>query len=153
MLKSEKDKNLELTEKTKIFPQNQEIIQKNPKNEKIFILTKKKKSKNWTKDEDKILTKLAFLLNQKSWIQIAKEFPNITAAQCRARCKRIRPSIIKGTWSKEEDDLILFLEQKNGKNWALISKFMTTRNGKQIRDRFLNYLDHRLPSNQLIHIT
>jgi len=111
------------------------------KQEKIFVISKIKKPNNWTKDEDKILINLAFLFKQKSWTKVSKEFPNKTPAQCRARFKRIRPGIIKGPWSHDEDMLIISLASKHGKNWALISKSMQTRNGKQIRDRFLNYLD------------
>jgi hypothetical protein len=41
----------------------------------------------------------------------------------------------KGSWKKEEDNLILNLISKYGKKWAKISKIIKNRNGKQIRDR------------------
>jgi hypothetical protein len=109
--------------------------------EKLFIITKIKKHKNWTSEEDRLLLQVANNFQQKSWTQVAGFFKDKNPAQCRARYKRIRPGIIKGPWTKEEDKQILELVKQNGRNWALISKMMTTRNGKQIRDRFLNYLD------------
>jgi hypothetical protein len=109
--------------------------------EKIFILTKIKKHKNWTKEEDRRLIEIANMFKQKSWTKVADYFEDKNAAQCRARYKRIRPGIVKGAWTKDEDDMIVELVSSTGKNWAMISKMMPTRNGKQIRDRFLNYLD------------
>jgi len=61
--------------------------------------------------------------------------------QCFSRYKRIRPGIIKGSWKKEEDLRIIDLVNKYGKAWSKISKILGTRNGKQIRDRFINVLD------------
>jgi hypothetical protein len=113
----------------------------NMSKEKIFITTKIKKHKNWTKEEDKLLIEIATKFKQKSWTKVALFFPDKNPAQCRARYKRIRPGIVKGPWKREEDVRIIELVQQTGKNWALISKMMPSRNGKQIRDRFLNYLD------------
>lgn len=108
---------------------------------KIFISTKIHKSNHWLKEEDDLLLLLAQKYNEKSWIKVSLFFKNKNPAQCRARYKRIRPGIIKGSWSKEEDNSILQLVNKLGKNWSLIAKLVPTRNGKQIRDRFINYLD------------
>lgn len=134
-----------------IIDQNKESIEDlilKQQKQKIFVISKIKKPKNWTPEEDKALIKLAFLHKQKSWSKVAKEFSNKTPAQCRARFKRIRPGILKGPWSHEEDILIITLVQKLGKNWSQISKEMKTRNGKQIRDRFLNYLDSNINKNK-----
>jgi hypothetical protein len=108
---------------------------------KIFITTKIKKHKSWTKEEDMLLLDIADRFKQKSWTKVSTFFADKNPAQCRARYKRIRPGIVKGAWAKEEDRQITEYVSANGKNWALISKMMPTRNGKQIRDRFLNYLD------------
>jgi len=104
--------------------------------EKIFITTKIKKHKSWSKEEDTLLIQVATNYNQKSWTKVAKYFTDKNPAQCRARYKRIRPGIIKGPWTDEEDNKIISLVHTTGKNWAVISKMMPTRNGKQIRDRF-----------------
>lgn len=109
--------------------------------EKIFITTKIKKHKNWTKEEDNLLLEVALKFKEKCWTKVSEFFKDKNPAQCRARFKRIRPGIIKGPWTKEEDQKIIDLVEKSGRNWALISKMMPSRNGKQIRDRFINYLD------------
>lgn len=116
--------------------------------QKIFVLSKIHKSNKWKKEEDILLLELANKFKERSWKTISLHFNNKNPAQCRARYKRIRPGIIKGAWSKEEDDIILSLVDLYGKNWSLIAKKVPTRNGKQIRDRFLNYLDPKINRNK-----
>ncbi len=112
---------------------------KTPK-QKIFIIQKVINQKKWSKDEDEELIKLVSSHNGKKWKEIASNFHNKTPLQCFSRYKRIRPGIYKGTWKKEEDELILSLIEKYGTSWSKISKIVKTRNGKQIRDRYMNVL-------------
>ena len=113
------------------------------------IENKKNKNKEitkpnfWTEEEDKILKEKAEEYNYKNWNSIANFIPGRTSIQCSARYRRIRPGLIKGAWDKEEDNKLLALYEKYGKNWAAISKEMPHRTGKQIRDRFLNSLDSK----------
>ena len=97
----------------------------------------------WTEEEDRILKEKAEEYNYKNWNSIANFIPGRTSIQCSARYRRIRPGLIKGAWDKEEDNKLLSLYEKYGKNWAAISKEMPHRTGKQIRDRFLNSLDSK----------
>ena len=113
-------------------------IKKENKKIKMKII---KQPSFWTEEEDNILKKKAEEYNYKNWNSIANFIPGRTSIQCSARYRRIRPGLIKGAWSKEEDDKLLSLYEKYGKNWAAISKEMPHRTGKQIRDRFLNSLD------------
>jgi hypothetical protein len=112
-----------------------------PRNNQIFQIIKIKNKKKWSKEEDTLLIKLAEKYKEKHWKEISKNFSNKNALQCFSRYKRIRPGIVKGSWSKEEDDRILRLVEQYGKAWSKISKILVTRNGKQIRDRFINVLD------------
>ena len=98
----------------------------------------------WSANEDKILIEKAREFNFKNWASVASFIPGRTAIQCSARYKRIQPGLIKGAWTKEEDELLIDLYNKLGKNWSSISKQMPQRTGKQIRDRFLNTLDNNL---------
>lgn len=51
------------------------------------------------------------------------------------------PDIIKGPWSKEEDQRLLrLIKIHKPKNWSLIAKLMKTRIGKQCRERWHNHL-------------
>lgn len=108
---------------------------------KIFAIIKVRNKKKWTKEEDLKLIKLAEKNKEKHWKEISKNFLNKNPLQCFSRYKRIKPGIIKGTWSKEEDQNILSLVSIYGKSWSKLAKIMKSRNGKQIRDRFINVLD------------
>jgi len=110
-------------------------------NEQIFSIKKIKAQKKWTKEEDDLLIFLAENYKEKHWKEISKSFTKKNSLQCFSRYKRIRPGIVKGSWTKEEDSRIVELVNKYGKTWSKIAKTLGTRNGKQIRDRFLNVLD------------
>ena len=40
--------------------------------------------------------------------------------------------------------MVLDLVKKLGKNWKLISEAMKTKNGKQVRERYINKLDPKI---------
>jgi len=107
----------------------------------VFSIRKVKNQKKWTREEDELLILLAEKYNEKHWKEISKKFAKKNSLQCFSRYKRIRPGIVKGSWKKEEDHAIVELVNKYGKAWSKISKILGTRNGKQIRDRFINVLD------------
>ena len=108
---------------------------------KVFISTKIKKSKVWNNEEDEILMKKSEQYGHRNWKKIAAFLENRSSIQCSARYKRILTGLTKGNWIKKEDDLVIDLVTKYGKNWSVISKFIPSRTGKQIRDRYLNTLD------------
>ncbi|XP_070961654.1 uncharacterized protein [Oncorhynchus clarkii lewisi] len=56
--------------------------------------------------------------------------------------KALDPDIIKGTWTKEEDDKVIELVSKYGtKQWAMVAKHLKGRLGKQCRERWHNHLN------------
>ena len=111
----------------------------------LFMSNKIKRVKNWTPEEDEVLIDIANKYNCKNWKAIAHFFEDRTPIQCSARFKRTRPGIIKGPWTIGEDKLLDKLIKEHGtKNWSLLAKFMPSRSGKQIRDRYLNALDPRI---------
>ena len=107
----------------------------------VFSIRKIKNQKKWTKEEDELLIQLAEKFSEKNWKEISKQFTKKNSLQCFSRYKRIRPGIIKGSWKHDEDIQIIKLVDKYGKAWSKISKTLGTRNGKQIRDRYINVLD------------
>jgi hypothetical protein len=112
---------------------------------KIFIIHKVKRKHIWTPFEDKILLMIAKCHGFQNWRSIANQLPNRTSTQCYMRYNIIKKDYNKGLWTREEDQHIKALVKKFGKNWSRISKnHITLRTGKQVRDRFVNYLDPKL---------
>ncbi|KAI4377991.1 hypothetical protein MLD38_015537 [Melastoma candidum] len=75
-------------------------------------------------------------------IFVATKLPGRTDVQCLHRWQKVLdPNLVKGPWTKEEDDLIVHLVEQHGeKHWALIAKSLPGRIGKQCRERWNNYL-------------
>ncbi len=120
------------------------------KRQRMFDIRKIKVQKKWCKEEDVQLIKLSKKYNNRNWKLIASHFNDKSPLQCFSRFKRIRPGIIKGSWTKEEDLVIMELVGRFGKSWSKISKAMVSRNGKQIRDRYLNILDPSVRKEKFI---
>ena len=116
--------------------------------QKIFSIKKVKHQKKWSKEEDEKLINIVQENNEKNWKHIASYFSKKNSLQCFSRYRRIKPGIKKGFWKKEEDDLILSLIEIYGKSWSKISKIIKTRNGKQIRDRYINVLAPNINKNK-----
>jgi myb proto-oncogene protein len=98
----------------------------------------------FTPEEDKLLLDLVSTYQGKNWKVISSFIPNKNYIQCFSRYRRIRPGIKRGAWTKEEDETIIELYNKFGKQWSYIAKHLNGRNGKQVRDRYINILDPNL---------
>ncbi|VTJ91613.1 Hypothetical predicted protein, partial [Marmota monax] len=68
---------------------------------------------------------------------------NRTDQQCQYRWLRVlNPDLVKGPWTKEEDQKVIELVKKYGtKKWTLIAKHLKGRLGKQCRERWHNHLN------------
>ncbi len=117
---------------------------KNKKNIPKFEIKKEKIHDKWTAEEDAKLKFLVLKYNNRNWNLISKEFENKTSIQCFSRFKRIRAGIKKGNWTKEEDMIIVEMYKNLGSKWCKISQSLINRNGKQIRDRYVNILDPKI---------
>ena len=100
----------------------------------------------WTKKEDELLTKIASQATSIQWSAVAKFFPNKTAPQLAGRWEKVlNPNLVKGSWTREEDEIILNFVMVNGdKDWANLALLLKGRTGKQCRERFKNHLDPNL---------
>ena len=115
------------------------------KNEKLFVITKIRKKCKWTAFEDKILMMVVRSSGCKNWKSIADKVKGKTPTQCYMRYLIIKSNYDKGLWIKEEDIRLVKLVEKYGKHWNMLSRFfIKNRTGKQIRDRYVNYLDPML---------
>ncbi|XP_073349047.1 transcriptional activator Myb isoform X2 [Pagrus major] len=97
----------------------------------------------WTREEDEKLKKLVELNGSEDWKLIASLLSNRTDVQCQHRWQKVlNPELIKGPWTKEEDQRVIELVQKYGaKRWSVIAKHLKGRIGKQCRERWHNHLN------------
>ncbi|KTF87115.1 hypothetical protein cypCar_00014992 [Cyprinus carpio] len=111
---------------------------RDPKNSKKTLCKIK-----WSRDEDEKLKKLVEQHGTDAWKSIANYFPTRTDGQCQHRWQKVlNPELVKGPWTKEEDQRVIELVHKYGpKRWSVIAKHLQGRIGKQCRERWHNHLN------------
>ncbi|XP_032364673.1 uncharacterized protein LOC116692792 isoform X1 [Etheostoma spectabile] len=97
----------------------------------------------WTQEEDENLKILISNFGEKNWKTISSFLPGRTEFHCMHRWKKhLDPDLVKGFWSREEDEKIIELVGKYGtRHWSLIARHLKGRLGKQCRERWHNHLD------------
>ncbi|GAB2284854.1 hypothetical protein Dimus_019307 [Dionaea muscipula] len=105
--------------------------------------TRRSTKGQWTPEEDEILCKAVQHFKGKNWKKIAERFKDRSDVQCLHRWQKVlNPELIKGPWSKEEDETIIQLVEKFGpKKWSTIAQHLPGRIGKQCRERWHNHLN------------
>jgi hypothetical protein len=101
---------------------------------------------NWTCHEDKRLIELAAKDRNPNWNSIGASFPGKTVHQVADRWEKVvNQSLIKGSWTREEDETIINWVKVNGAtNWTKLAENMSGRIGKQCRERWNNGLNPEL---------
>ncbi|XP_045468555.1 transcriptional activator Myb isoform X1 [Harmonia axyridis] len=96
----------------------------------------------WSKEEDARLKQLVDAYSCK-WDKISEYFTDRSDVQCQQRwTKVVNPALVKGPWTKEEDELVIKLVAKYGaKKWTTIARSLNGRIGKQCRERWHNHLN------------
>lgn len=105
---------------------------------------KKPSGVRWTKEEDERLRQAVEAVGAKNWKRISMEFffDKRTDVQCLHRWQKVlRPGLVKGPWTKEEDEMIIASIQKGISKWSEIAALIPGRIGKQCRERWFNHLD------------
>ncbi|ETV98242.1 hypothetical protein H310_08960 [Aphanomyces invadans] len=102
-------------------------------------------SGSWCEKEDKLLRKSVKNLGTKNWKQVAMVLgTGKTDMQCLHRWNKVlKPGLLKGAWSAEEDDVLRTLMTKYGVGnirWADVANHIQGRTGKQCRERWRNCL-------------
>ncbi|KAJ7566564.1 hypothetical protein O6H91_02G108800 [Diphasiastrum complanatum] len=97
----------------------------------------------WTSKEDELLRRAVFRFKARNWKKIASFVSGRTDVQCLHRWQKVlNPNLVKGYWTKEEDERLKELVDLFGiKRWAAIARCLPGRIGKQCRERWCNHLD------------
>uniref|UniRef100_A0A1D1YIG5 Myb-related protein 3R-1 n=1 Tax=Anthurium amnicola TaxID=1678845 RepID=A0A1D1YIG5_9ARAE len=105
--------------------------------------TRRSTKGRWTPEEDAMLFRAVQRYKGRNWKKIAECFKDRTDVQCLHRWQKVlNPELVKGPWSKEEDDTIIEMVNKYGpKKWSTIAQALPGRIGKQCRERWHNHLN------------
>lgn len=107
--------------------------------------SQKKFRGRWTPEEDESLRAAVIMFDGKNWKRIAScAFGNLkTDVQCLHRWQKVlRPGLVKGPWTIQEDDMVTMLVNRYGlKKWSLVASHLKGRLGKQCRERWYNHLN------------
>ncbi|KAA0173866.1 hypothetical protein FNF27_04623 [Cafeteria roenbergensis] len=98
----------------------------------------------WSDEEDGSLRQGVQTLGAKNWKRISEEYlqGRRTDVQCLHRWQKVlRPGLVKGPWTTEEDQVIVNCINAGITKWSEISERIPGRIGKQCRERWFNHLD------------
>jgi hypothetical protein len=110
----------------------------------------------WSKEEDEALTSAvkphltdaSITEDNLPWSRIAQYIPNRTGIQCQARwTEALDPSVRKGRWRKEEDDMLKVGVERFGCCWIRVAGSITGRTQRQCRTRW-NQIQSKIQKSQ-----
>jgi hypothetical protein len=91
----------------------------------------------FTAEEDGILGRLVREFGTKNWKQVAQLMRTRNARQCRERWNNyINPALRMGTWTPDEDELLLKQYAIHGSKWSKIAKVFRRRSDLSLRNRW-----------------
>lgn len=108
----------------------------NVNNENTENKSNNKQRTRFTKEEDDLLRDLVESHKEKfDWNQIASMMPGRTTRQCRDRyANYLRPQLVNGAWTKEEDQLLEEMYEKYGPQWSKIARHFPNRSDVNIKN-------------------
>jgi hypothetical protein len=103
----------------------------------------------FTPSEDALLSEIMKNKDVLTWEEVAERIPNRTFRQCRERwVNYLAPSIKRGEWTNEEDNIIIEYVQKFGTKWAKLSKIIQGRTDNDIKNRWYSPLSKILKEKE-----
>lgn len=89
----------------------------------------------FTPVEDERLKQLVSQQITPNWNEISRYMGNRTPRQCRERYNNyLRPELINGRWTKEEDELLNKLYAQYGPKWSLIAQSFKSRSAVNVKN-------------------
>jgi len=82
---------------------------------------------------------LLFSLSRTTFGRVRGDF--LKYAMAVDNSQALQPGLVKGRWSKEEDDIITASVSSGNDKWSEIAKRLPGRIGEQIKERWINVLD------------
>jgi hypothetical protein len=96
----------------------------------------------WSNEEDERLIKAVIYMGAKNWENVAQYLEGKSSIQCKYRWSKIlKPGLIKGPWTVEEDKKLLdWVNKERTSKWSACAQLIKGRSGKQCRERYFNTL-------------
>ena len=101
------------------------------------------RNQKWTPEEDALLAKIVQGSESVNWKAAEAQFPGKTSQQIFERwTKVLDPTLLKGSWTREEDEMIItFVRTYGCRSWTKLAKMLPGRIGKQCRERWMSHLN------------
>ncbi len=124
----------------------QEVAASNRKVGTRDDMAKSSTARKWTKADDNRLVAAVKKFDNKDWNKIAEYLGggHDPAKLLQRWNKVVKPNLVKGPWTPEEDRLLEKLVKEVGLEkvkWSILANRLDGRQGKQCRERWFNHLD------------